>query len=54
MDGKYTVFGRVIEGMSTAERIGKLPVTPAGGKPRSFMPLTEVMIRDMYLEIREK
>jgi peptidyl-prolyl cis-trans isomerase B (cyclophilin B) len=54
MDGKYTVFGQVIEGMSTAERIGKLPVTPAGGKPRPFMPLTEVMIKDMYLEIRKK
>lgn len=52
MDGAFAVFGQVIEGMDTVQRIGHLPITPRDGKPRPFMPLSEVVIKDVVLEAK--
>ncbi len=52
-DGLYSVFGEVDEGMATVERIGALEVTPKGGKPRPYMPLTPVKILDINLQVNE-
>lgn len=51
LDGGFTIFGTVTEGMATVERIGNLAVTPKDGKPRPFMPLTPVLIKDIKLEL---
>ncbi len=49
MNGAYTVFGRVVAGMPTVDRIGSLPVTPPNGKPQPYMPLSKVVIEDTRL-----
>jgi len=46
MNDYYTAFGSVAEGMQTVERIGSLSVTPRGGRPRPYMPLNPVVIKD--------
>ena len=51
MDGGYSIFGRVIEGMATVDRIGALPITPQDGQPRPYMPLSPVVIKDLHLEV---
>lgn len=53
MNNKYIVFGEIIEGIATVDRIAGLPVTPLDGKPRPFMPLSEVIIEDVFLEARK-
>jgi cyclophilin family peptidyl-prolyl cis-trans isomerase len=42
LDGKYTVFGRVVEGMSVIEAIEKTPVT--GEAPQTPIAITGVRI----------
>ena len=42
LDGKYTVFGRVVDGMSTIEAIEKAPVN--GEAPQSRIEVTGVRI----------
>jgi len=54
MDGGYAVFGKVVEGMEVVDRIAGLPATPPGGKPRAFMPLNEVVIKELYLMARPR
>jgi len=49
MDRAFTVFGKVIEGMAVVDRIGDIPVTPKYGKPRPYMPLSPVVIKDIKL-----
>lgn len=46
LDNRHTVFGEVIEGMGTVERIGKTP-TGAGDKP-----LTDVVMEKVLIEYR--
>ena len=53
LNGVFTVFGQVIEGMATVERIGNMPVTPGAGKPRPYMPLSAVIIKDIHLEAKK-
>lgn len=53
MDGRYSVFGKVMEGMSTVDRIDSVPVTPRSGAPRPFTPLTPVIIQDLHLEVKK-
>ncbi len=53
MDGYYAVFGEVIQGMAVVDRIADLPLTPEGGKPREYMPLDEVVMKNVYLEAKE-
>ena len=35
LDGRYTVIGRVVEGMETADDIGDKPIQPVGSDPES-------------------
>jgi peptidyl-prolyl cis-trans isomerase B (cyclophilin B) len=42
LDGKYTVFGKVIKGMETAEKIAKVPTGP------NDMPQEKVIITKAY------
>jgi len=51
-NGHYTVFGRVSEGMVTVDIIGDLPITPKDGKPRGYMPLSPVIIKEIHLEVK--
>jgi cyclophilin family peptidyl-prolyl cis-trans isomerase len=44
----YTVFGRVVEGMSVVDLIGAMSVVEEG-KPREFWPLVPVVIDTAYL-----
>jgi len=53
MNKKYSVFGKVIDGMSTVDRIGNVPVTPRSGKPRPYMPLAPVTVEDLHLEVKK-
>jgi cyclophilin family peptidyl-prolyl cis-trans isomerase len=45
LDGKYTVFGRVITGMDVANAIGNVPIyTPPDGQPITLVFLNNVTI----------
>ncbi|MCM2272848.1 MAG: peptidylprolyl isomerase [candidate division Zixibacteria bacterium] len=48
LDGKYTVFGQLVNGFEILRKIGKTPVGPGNGGERS-KPLTEVKILKAYL-----
>jgi peptidyl-prolyl cis-trans isomerase B (cyclophilin B) len=52
MDGAYTIFGEVISGMETLDRISDLPNTGDRGKPASFLPLRRVVIENLNFEVR--
>src|SRR4051794_7376467 len=45
LDGKYTVFGRVSEGMEVVQKISEAPAD-AGGIPAERIEITSVTIRD--------
>lgn len=45
LDGKYTVFGRVSEGMDVVQRISEAPASP-GGIPAERIVIESVVIRD--------
>jgi len=49
MDGGYTAFGEVIEGMGAVDRIANVPIT---GNPRPYMPITDVVIQKVSLEVK--
>ncbi|XP_038868803.1 peptidyl-prolyl cis-trans isomerase-like 3 isoform X1 [Salvelinus namaycush] len=44
LDMKYTVFGKIIDGLETLDELEKLPVNE-----KSFRPLTETRIKDVTL-----
>jgi peptidyl-prolyl cis-trans isomerase B (cyclophilin B) len=45
LDGQYTIFGRVSEGMDVVQRISEAPATPEG-RPESRVEIRSVTIRD--------
>ncbi|XP_072908233.1 peptidyl-prolyl cis-trans isomerase-like 3 [Hemitrygon akajei] len=44
LDMKYTVFGKVIDGLETLDELEKLPVNE-----KTFRPLTDVRIKDIVI-----
>jgi peptidyl-prolyl cis-trans isomerase B (cyclophilin B) len=46
LDGKYTVFGRVSDGMETIQKISEAPLGPDGATPAERITISSVEIRD--------
>ncbi len=53
LDGFYTVFGQVISGMETLDRLSDLPNTGPKGTPVTYLPLRHVIIETLQLEVAE-
>lgn len=50
LDGQYTVFGYVVEGMNTVEKIGSTPVEPNPATGEASLPLKTVTINKVTIE----
>jgi cyclophilin family peptidyl-prolyl cis-trans isomerase len=53
LDGQYTVFGYVSEGMNTVEKIGATPTEPNPGTGEQSVPLKEIKINKVTVESQE-
>lgn len=53
MDGNYTVFGKVTQGLSTARKILSLPVRNDAEYPEGDRPVKPVVIRKVLIEAEE-
>lgn len=51
LDGKYTVFGEVVQGMDTVEKIANI-LTPRKRNPYYSRPDKDSPIRDVFMEIK--
>jgi cyclophilin family peptidyl-prolyl cis-trans isomerase len=50
LDGKYTLFGQVVEGMEVVRQIGKVPVeVPRGGREKSH-PVKPVVLKKVTID----
>jgi cyclophilin family peptidyl-prolyl cis-trans isomerase len=53
-DGKYTVFGRVIEGINNADVIAGAPVEPpTPRKPEASQPSEKIIVKSITLQPRK-
>ncbi len=48
-DGKYTVFGQVVNGLDVARKISFLPNTGPQGRPYPFKPKNPIIIRNIEI-----
>jgi cyclophilin family peptidyl-prolyl cis-trans isomerase len=54
-DGNYTVFGRVIEGISNADVIAGAPVAPPKpGRPEASQPAEKIVVKSITLKSRNR
>jgi peptidyl-prolyl cis-trans isomerase-like 3 len=44
LNGKYTVFGQVIDGMDTLDKMEKVPVDPSNDRPRQELRINRITI----------
>lgn len=44
LDGRYTVFGQVIDGMDTLDKMERAPVDPANDRPRQPLRINRVTV----------
>ncbi len=52
LDGKYTVFGKLIEGIDVLEKIGAIQTTMSPVYQQPVMPVEPVVIEKAYMETR--
>ena len=52
LDGKYTVFGKVVDGIDVLEKIGDLETTKRPNSTEKSMPVEPVVIKKAYMKIQ--
>ncbi|KIY96072.1 peptidyl-prolyl cis-trans isomerase-like 3 [Monoraphidium neglectum] len=44
LNGKYTVFGQVIDGLDTLDKMEKVPVDPSNDRPKQELRINRVTL----------
>jgi peptidyl-prolyl cis-trans isomerase-like 3 len=44
LDGRYTVFGQLIDGMDTLDKMERVPVDPSNDRPRQPLRINRVTV----------